>query len=112
MFGAQTTTRSPGVKRVRRANARRSLSASRLQAVIDGQVIALWAAFASRCQWTRVYHLWRPNLPVEADNQVVELAVAGGAEVIVTHNTRDFERAELHFPGMRVLRPGDLITED
>ena len=70
---------------------------------------ALWAAIASCCRWVRVYYLWRPNLPDEADNHVVELAVAGGAEVIVTHNTRDFTRAELHFPGLRILTPGELI---
>ena len=73
---------------------------------------ALWAAVAGRCQWVRVYYLWRPNLPDEADNHVIELAVAGGAEVIVTHNTRDFERAELHFPGLRVLAPAQLIAEN
>ena len=72
----------------------------------------LWAALASQCRWVRVYYLWRPNLPDEADNHVVELAVAGGAEVIVTHNTRDFARAELHFPELRVLSPRDLIAED
>ena len=59
-----------------------------------------------------VYYLWRPNLPDEADNHVVELAVAGGAEAVVTHNTRDFERAELHFPGLRVVTPGEMIAED
>ena len=73
---------------------------------------ALWAALASRCRWVRVYYLWRPNLPDEADNHVVELAVAGRAEAIVTHNTNDFVRAELHFPGLRVLSPGGLIAED
>ena len=73
---------------------------------------ALWAALASRCRWVRVYYLWRPNLPDEADNHVVELAVAGGAEAIATHNTRDFVRSELHFPGLRVLSPGELIAED
>ena len=73
---------------------------------------ALWSALASRCRWVRVYYLWRPNLPDEADNHVVELAVAGGAEAIVTHNTRDFARAELHFPGLHVLSPGELIAED
>ena len=26
---------------------------------------ALWAAFASRCRWVRVYYRWRPNLPEE-----------------------------------------------
>lgn len=55
---------------------------------------------------------WRPNLPDEADNHVVELAVAGGAEAIVTHNTRDFARTELRFPGLRVVTPGELIAED
>ena len=72
---------------------------------------ALWAAIVSRCLWVRVYYLWRPNLPDEADNHVVELAVAGNAEVIVTHNTRDFRRNELCFPGLTVVTPGALIAE-
>ena len=53
-----------------------------------------------------------PHLPDEADNHVIELAVAGRAEAIVTHNTNDFVRAELDFPGLRVLSPGGLIAED
>lgn len=72
----------------------------------------LWAAFASRCRWVRVYYLWRPNLPDEADNHLIELAVAGGAEIIVTHNQRDFSRTELRFPGLRVLTPSHLIAEE
>ena len=72
---------------------------------------ALWAAIISRCLWVRVYYLWRPNLPDEADNHVVELAVAGNAEAIVTHNTRDFRRNELRFPGLTVVTPGALIAE-
>ena len=69
----------------------------------------LWAAFASRCRWVRVYYLWRPNLPDEADNHLIELAVA---EIIVTHNQRDFSRTELRFPGLRVLTPSHLIAEE
>ena len=72
---------------------------------------ALWAAVISRCLWVRVYYFWRPNLPDEADNHVVELAVAGNAEAIVTHNTRDFRRNELRFPGLAVVTPRALIAE-
>ena len=73
---------------------------------------ALSAAIISRSLWVRVYYLWRPNLPDEADNHVVELAVAGNAEAIVTHNTRDFRRNELRFPGLTVVTPGALIAEN
>ena len=72
---------------------------------------ALLNAFLSACRWTRVYFLWRPNLRDEDDNQIVELAVAGGASIIITQNIRDFRGAELRFPGLRVLRPDELIQE-
>ena len=67
--------------------------------------------FLSHCEWTRVYYLWRPNVPDEADNHLVELAVAGGAEFIVTRNLRDLGRMELRFPGLRVLSPRDFLKE-
>ena len=79
--------------------------------VSGGERDALWEAMVARCRWVRVYYLWRPNLSDEADNHVVELAVAGSAEAIVTHNTRDFERTDLYFPGLRVVTPSDLIAE-
>ena len=58
------------------------------------------------------YFLWRPNLPDEADNHVLELAVAASADAIVTHNTSDFKRAELRFPHLAVLTPAALLKED
>ena len=61
--------------------------------------------FLARCQWTRVYYAWRPNLPDEADNHLVELAVAGGADFIVTRNLREVARMELRFPQLRVRSP-------
>lgn len=61
--------------------------------------------------WTRVYFSWRPNLPDEADNHLIELAVAGGAAFIVTRNLRDLARGELQFPGLRVVDPVTFLKE-
>jgi uncharacterized protein len=71
----------------------------------------LFAAFLSVCEWVEIYFSWRPNLPDEGDNHIVELAVAGGAVMIVTHNVRDFRRAQLRFPGLRALRPQEALKD-
>jgi len=70
---------------------------------------ALFEAFLSVCRWTRVYYAWRPNVPDESDNHVVELAVAGGATAIVTRNLRDFGRMELRFGRLAVIDPAALL---
>lgn len=69
----------------------------------------LLEVFLSVCNWTRVYFSWRPNIPDEADNHVVELAVAGGATAIVTRNVRHFARMELRFANLAVLQPSQLL---
>ncbi|MDH3599700.1 MAG: putative toxin-antitoxin system toxin component, PIN family [Candidatus Tectomicrobia bacterium] len=68
-------------------------------------------AFLSVCQWQTIYYAWRPNLPDETDNHLVELAVAGQASRIVSRNRRDFERADLYFPSLRILAPEVLLAE-
>lgn len=62
-------------------------------------------AFLGACTWTRVYYTWRPNLPDEGDDHLIELALAAGAEAIVTRNLRDVAQGELKFPGLRVIDP-------
>jgi predicted nucleic acid-binding protein len=47
----------------------------------------------------------------ESDNHLIELAVAGGASRIVTANVRDLVRAELLFPGIEIMRPGQFLKE-
>ena len=59
--------------------------------------------FMAHCIWTRVYYLWRPKLPEEGDNHLIELAVAGGARHVVTKNPRDLQSMELRFPGLQSL---------
>lgn len=70
----------------------------------------LYWAFLSVCEWVRVYYLWRPNLPDEADNHLIELAVAGGADVIITNNIRDLQHGDLQFPQIQVLTPSEYLT--
>lgn len=78
-------------------------------ALDTGERTALFDAYLSVCRWTRVYFSWRPNVPDESDNHVVELAVAGGAAAIVTRNIRDFARMELRFERLAVIGPDELL---
>ena len=71
----------------------------------------LFRALMAVCRMTDLYYLWRPNLPDEADNHVLELAVAARAAAIVTHNRADFVRSELRFPELRILAPAELLKE-
>ena len=66
--------------------------------------------FLALCEWTRVYFLWRPNLKDESDNHLIELAVAGDADV-VTRNLRDLRGAELRLEPLRILSPEDFLKE-
>jgi putative PIN family toxin of toxin-antitoxin system len=76
-----------------------------------GEREALFDALVSVSEWVRIHFLWRPNLPDEADNHVIELAVASGAKAIVTANVADFMRAELLFPGLRICDAGTYLKE-
>lgn len=69
------------------------------------------AALASRGRWVAVYYGWRPNLPDEADNHLIELALAGGAATIITHNIRDLRRGELQLGNLRILTPAQCLEE-
>ena len=69
------------------------------------------AALAKQGRWVTVYYGWRPNLPDEADNHLIELALAGGATAIVTHNLRDLQGGELRLGSLRVITPAQCLEE-
>jgi len=53
--------------------------------------------------------VWRPQLKDPADEMVLETAVNGGADYLVTFNVRHFVPAAKRF-GVNTLRPGELLA--
>ena len=47
--------------------------------------------------------------PDEADNHLIELPFAAGAQAIVTHNIRDVGRGELRWQTLEVLTPAQFL---
>jgi len=69
------------------------------------------AALAAASRWIKIFYRWRPNLRDEGDNHLVELAIAGGAEAIVTYNIRDFRLGDLRWPDLAVLTPPECLEK-
>ena len=67
------------------------------------------AHLAASAHEVEVRYLWRPNLKDEGDNFILEIAVAAWPCTIVTHNLKDFVRAELRFPQIALRTPGQLL---
>ena len=67
-------------------------------------------ALANACEPVEISFQWRPQLTDAGDEIVLEAAINGRADVLVTHNVRDFAKGAQKF-GLRVLRPGELLKE-
>lgn len=68
------------------------------------------AALASACDPVEVHFRWRPQLSDPSDELVLEAAVNGMADALVTHNVRDFQVAAERFD-LRVLTPQMCLKE-
>jgi putative PIN family toxin of toxin-antitoxin system len=68
------------------------------------------AALAGGSEAVDVSFRWRPQLTDPKDELVLEAAVNGEADALVTHNLRDFEPATRLF-GVRVLLPRAVLKE-
>jgi putative PIN family toxin of toxin-antitoxin system len=68
------------------------------------------AALASACEPVEISFQWRPQLADPNDEMILEAAVNGRADMLITHNVRDFVKGAAAF-GLRVLRPGEALKE-
>jgi len=75
----------------------------------DDERRQILAALAAASRWVKIFYGWRPNLRDEGDNHLAELAIAGGADAIVTYNIRDFRLGELRWPGLAILTPPECL---
>lgn len=73
------------------------------------EIRALLNAYYSVCKWVPIYYLWRPNLNDEDDNFLIELAIAGNSQYIITNNIKDLRNAELNFEDLTVVTPDEFL---
>jgi predicted nucleic acid-binding protein len=73
-----------------------------------GEVEALLDAVAAVAEPVRWAYLWRPTLPDVDYDMVLEAAVNGRADGIVTFNLSDFVGSAKQF-GIEVMRPGEAV---
>ncbi|WP_246683209.1 PIN domain-containing protein [Mesorhizobium sp. B2-8-3] len=68
----------------------------------------LLAGFAALAEPVELHFLWRPQLADPKDEMVLEAAVNGRADALVTYNRRDFLTAEARL-GVPVIGPAELL---
>lgn len=68
-------------------------------------LLSVWARYAEPVE---LHYLWRPQLRDPADEMVLETAVNGQANALVTLNPRDFHPA-IHRFALSLWSPGELL---
>jgi putative PIN family toxin of toxin-antitoxin system len=85
------------------------LAEHRLAAGLDEAEVSVFLdGLATIAEPVESYFLWRPRLRDPGDEMVLEAAVNGRADAIVTFNIRDFGNAPEEF-GISTLRPADAL---
>ena len=72
------------------------------------QVDQYLGALATMCEPVTLHFSWRPQLRDAADEMVLEAAVNGQADAIVTFNQKDFHPAAEMF-GLQILPPREIV---
>ena len=68
------------------------------------------AELAALIEPVEVHFRWRPQVRDPGDEMVLEAAINGGANALVTYNVADFASAAQRFD-IRVVKPGDLLKK-
>jgi putative PIN family toxin of toxin-antitoxin system len=84
---------------VKRPNSGLSLSAVEVDDILD--------FICAEANLREIFYLWRPILPDPKDDFILELAVEGGCDYIVTFNVRDFAGVEKF--GIEVITPQEFL---
>lgn len=73
----------------------------------DGEIAKILNYVCAHSKHRDIYFLWRPFLPDPGDDMILELAVASGADYIITFNKRDFRGIERF--GLKVKSPFEFL---
>jgi putative PIN family toxin of toxin-antitoxin system len=74
----------------------------------EEEVEMFLASLAGWIEPVDIHFRWRPPTPDPGDEMVLEAALNGRADALVTHNVRDFTAAALRF-GLAVLTPQEVL---
>jgi putative PIN family toxin of toxin-antitoxin system len=66
------------------------------------------AELAALLEPVEIHFRWRPQTRDPSDEMVLEVAINGSADALVTYNVADFRSAGERF-GIPIVRPGDLL---
>jgi putative PIN family toxin of toxin-antitoxin system len=68
------------------------------------------AELAALVEPVEIHFQWRPQVKDPSDEMVLEAAINGEADALVTYNVRDFALAGDRF-GISIVRPADLLKK-
>jgi putative PIN family toxin of toxin-antitoxin system len=72
------------------------------------QIDFFLAALSDAIEPVELHYRWRPQVQDPADEMVLEVAINGRADALVTHNVRDFEGGASRF-AIPLLRPAEVL---
>ena len=80
-----------------------------IEARLSAQEVRIFVdAVVAMAEPVRIHYLWRPQLRDPSDEMVLEAAVNGRAELLVTFNGRDYGNVPVRF-GIAVMTPREAV---